>query len=220
MAFLPHLEEHLNVLRSKQSQSATFKKDYSIDIEHLAFLVDFIKIEHASTLKEINSLLANNEITSDLAWALFVPRTVLYTPCPISAAPRAVRLVKATNSCGGWAMDVEYMEYHGHEPRFGLAPLSDIGVPKFKGAMKITSLPVYPLKYHAEAEELAKTLIERGKKWCGLQGVYLKYYNSVGFQFKGDEYIKLHVSILPVFICLSSVVGSCTINPDPKPDRH
>ncbi|KLO07072.1 P-loop containing nucleoside triphosphate hydrolase protein [Schizopora paradoxa] len=191
MAFLPHLEEHLKSLRSKQSQASSVEEDLSVDIEHLSFLINFVKKEHASTLKEIKSLLANEEITYDLAWALFVPRTILYTLCPISQVPRAIRLVKATQSCG-WLMNVDYMEYHGEEPRFGLAPLSNIAVPKFRGAMKITSLPVYPIKYHPKCEELKKSLVERGKKWVRLQGVYLKYYNAVGIQYRIDEYIKLH----------------------------
>ncbi len=85
------------------------------------------------------------------------------------------------------------MEYHGHEPRFGLAPLSSIDVPKFQGTMKITSLAAYPIRYHPKVEELTKTLIERGKKWCSLQGVYLKYYNTTGFHFKESKYVKLNV---------------------------
>ncbi len=80
MAFVPQLEEHLNLLRSEQSQGSSSDRELAITIEHLAFLVDFINTEHASTLKEVKSLLANGEISFDLAWALFVPRTVMYTP--------------------------------------------------------------------------------------------------------------------------------------------
>lgn len=203
MAFLPQLEEHLTLLRSKHSQGSSADEDVSVDIEHLAFLVDFINAEHASTLKEIKSHLANGEITFDLAWVLFVPRTILYTLCPVSNAPRAVRLLSATKGLG-WSMDVEYMEFLGREPRFGLAPLPGISVPYFRGAMKITSLPTYPLKYHPKVEELTTTLIERGQKWCSLQGVYLKYYNAMGFQNKNRIYYKRHVRQSPICFNVSS----------------
>ncbi|KLO07071.1 P-loop containing nucleoside triphosphate hydrolase protein [Schizopora paradoxa] len=186
MAFLPQLEEHLELLRSKH----TAEDDLSTEIEHLTFLLEFINTEHASTLKEIKALLANDEITYDLAWVLYVPRTVLYTLCPVSNTPRAVRLIKATKGLL-WSLEAEYTEFHGREPRFGLAPLN-LSVSYFQGAVKISSLSAYPLKYHPNVEGVTASLVERGKKWCGLQGVYLKYYNAMAFQCKNRIYFKRH----------------------------
>ncbi|KLO07070.1 P-loop containing nucleoside triphosphate hydrolase protein [Schizopora paradoxa] len=189
MAFLPRLDDYLSLLHSKHSQTSSPDEDNPTEVEHLTLLLDFVKAEHASTLQEIKSLLENEEITFDLAWVLFVPRTVLYTLCPVSNAPRAVRLIKTTKDAV-LRMEVEYMEYHGGEPRYGLAPLSGIILPHFQGTVKISTLPTYPLEYHPQVETLTTALIERGKKWCSLQGVYLKYYDAMSFQFTGCGYFK------------------------------
>lgn len=204
------------MLRTKHVQNANDSpetgEDASVAIEHLAFLCDFIREENATSLEEINSLLSHGEITFDLAWALFVPRTILYTACPVSGAPRAVRLIQAEKSSrpggsGGaqqfWRLDVEYMDYKANSTgsdRFGLAPLANIEVPKFNGAVKITTLPTYPMKYYPTEGELTARLIERGKKWCSLQGVHHKYYNGTGFHYKDGKYVKLNVRTTDSFV--------------------
>ncbi|KLO17805.1 P-loop containing nucleoside triphosphate hydrolase protein [Schizopora paradoxa] len=208
VAFLPKLIDHLKELREKQSalpnEPTSPDDDNAVAIEHLDFLVEFLKSEHDKQLEEINALLSHGEITFDLAWALFVPRTILYTACPVSGSPRAVRLIQAEKSSrpGGpngaqqfWRLDVEYMEYRPNSSGsdcFGLASLQNIEVPKFNGAVKITSLPSFPLTFYPGVEELTSRLVERGKKWCTLQGVHHKYYNGTGFHFKDGKYIKLN----------------------------
>ena len=63
---------------------------------HLAHLIEYLTTTHASKLNSLASLLAHDEITFDLLWALYVPRkTVLYTLCPVTDEPRAVRLTHA-----------------------------------------------------------------------------------------------------------------------------
>lgn len=212
MAFLPRLVDHLKELREKQNASTddtmSTDDDSTVAIEHLDFLIEFIKTEHDKQLEEINALLSHGEITFDLAWALFVPRTILYTACPVSGSPRAVRLIQAEKSSrpggpGGlqqfWRLDVEYMDYRPNakgSDQFGLANLANLEIPKFNGAMKITSLPSYPLRFYPGVEELTSRLVSRGKKWCTLQGVHHKYYDGTGFHFKDGKYIKLNVCAL------------------------
>lgn len=63
---------------------------------HLTHLIDYLTTTHASKLSSLASLLAHDEITFDLLWALYVPRkTVLYILCPVTDEPRAVRLTHA-----------------------------------------------------------------------------------------------------------------------------
>ncbi|KAI9068180.1 P-loop containing nucleoside triphosphate hydrolase protein [Trametes sanguinea] len=64
--------------------------------DHLNHLLTYLKDTYSSTLDSLASLLEHGEITFDLLWALFVPgKTTIYTLCPVTSEPRALRLVHA-----------------------------------------------------------------------------------------------------------------------------
>ncbi|EPS96936.1 hypothetical protein FOMPIDRAFT_130886 [Fomitopsis schrenkii] len=95
LAWLPDLKAHLQILESKGKNEP---EDSSVRLQHvhLTHLIDYLTSTHASKLSSLASLLAHDEITFDLLWALYVPRkTVLYTLCPVTDEPRAVRLTHA-----------------------------------------------------------------------------------------------------------------------------
>lgn len=145
-----------------------------------------------------------------------LPRTVLYTRCAITGAPRAVKLVHAEQCNRGqavyWRLDVEYVDYNVDAdddgapsgPRFGLASLPGLEIPSFKGAAKISSLPVYPVKYYRGWDDLKKRIIERGRKWVALQGVHHRHYNATGYHWKDGKYIKLNVSDYDMTCCMDN----------------
>ena len=68
-------------------------------------------------------------------------------------------------------METNFLDYDGK--KFGMAE-AELEIKAFKGARAITSLPVYPLKYHRESDNLKTDLIERGKKFTGLGGMQYK----------------------------------------------
>lgn len=204
MAFLPQLDNYESSLALKTERL----KEEDEKLAHLRFLISFIRSEYAETFEELNSLLAHDEITFDLLWALLKPRTILYTPCPVTGSPRALR-VRSVEICqrvtpgvppvpGGdgprfWAVDAEYIEYNaafssaGGQPKFGYAQLLHLEVPMFAGTEKITSLPFYPMAYYPGAEELEARLVERGKRWAGLQGIHHLFYDGLGFKWDPQE---------------------------------
>ena len=50
------------------------------------------------------------------------------------------------------------------------------------GEKKITDLSIYPLRFHPDAENLKKTLTERGRKWaslCGAHGYKHAHYDGI-----------------------------------------
>ncbi|TDL27684.1 P-loop containing nucleoside triphosphate hydrolase protein [Rickenella mellea] len=119
-------KEKSSSLSSSSAAAAAENSDSSTDAErdrletiaHVSFLIDFLRTENAATLEELNSLITHDEITFDLLWALLVPRTILYTPCPITGEPRFVRLTHSEQCTRGqgmtfWRLDVEYVEYNG-----------------------------------------------------------------------------------------------------------
>ncbi|KAH9934528.1 P-loop containing nucleoside triphosphate hydrolase protein [Epithele typhae] len=53
---------------------------------------------------------------------------------------------------------------------------SRVFVPFFKGTVKVNSLDVYPIGYHANAGALETALVARGRKWLALRGVHHMHY--------------------------------------------
>lgn len=177
-------------------------------LQHLSFLLNFLRSEYASLLNELSSLLFNGEITFDLMWAIFTPKTILYTPCPVTSEPRTVRLIQADllppqqEPKVLWRFDVEYVEYNSQyhsanraldTPKFGLAKLQIHDIFRFKGAMKITSLPCYPVEWCQNWEDLRPRLLARAKKWAEFQGVHHLQYDGLGYHKVKDGFVKISV---------------------------
>ncbi|KAH9848097.1 P-loop containing nucleoside triphosphate hydrolase protein [Lenzites betulinus] len=53
-----------------------------------------------------------------------------------------------------------------------------IYIEPFAGTKKINTLAAYPLKYSHDPEGLAKTLLERGRKWASLKGIHHVHYQG------------------------------------------
>ncbi|OCH84460.1 P-loop containing nucleoside triphosphate hydrolase protein [Obba rivulosa] len=95
LARIPELAEYKSKL-TQQLESEPEDSPLHTTLAHLDHLLDYLTATHARTLETLSSLLAHAEITFDLLWAIFIPRkTILYTLCPASGEPRAVRLLNA-----------------------------------------------------------------------------------------------------------------------------
>ncbi|KZT08232.1 P-loop containing nucleoside triphosphate hydrolase protein [Laetiporus sulphureus 93-53] len=67
-----------------------------LKVTHLSHLLTYLTTTYASTLDTLSSWLRHGEITFDLLWAVYIPgKTILYTLCPVTGEPRAVRLLHA-----------------------------------------------------------------------------------------------------------------------------
>lgn len=84
--------------------------------------------------------------------------------------------------------------------RLGIADIVH-DIPKFRGAVPISSLSAFPFRYHEKYEEFQTTLVERGKKFCSLQhgdsknrpGSF-RSYTGLGFQKKKSAFVKWNVT--------------------------
>ncbi|KAI0672077.1 P-loop containing nucleoside triphosphate hydrolase protein [Trametes maxima] len=95
LAWFPELQAHADKL-SKQLEDAPENSPLRHTHAHLSHLLSYLRETYGSTLDSLASLLQHGEVTFDLLWALFVPgKTTLYTLCPITSEPRALRLVHA-----------------------------------------------------------------------------------------------------------------------------
>jgi hypothetical protein len=69
---------------------------------------------------------------------------------------------------------------------FGEAPVTT-EIQEFQGVMKITSLGVYPLEYHAEKQKVVEELTKRGQKFMSLNGTHYRIYQGQAFYRKKKE---------------------------------
>ncbi|KAH9903164.1 P-loop containing nucleoside triphosphate hydrolase protein [Cubamyces lactineus] len=95
LSWYPELTAHAESLAEKLKDGldeSPLRRTY----EHLNHLLSYLKETYSTTLDSLASLLEHGEITFDLLWALFVPgKTTVYTLCPVTSEPRALRLVHA-----------------------------------------------------------------------------------------------------------------------------
>lgn len=209
------------------------KRNRSAEESHTAtsigVLLDYIRSDYRTTLASIANLTAHGEITFDLLYAVMVPRSILVTECPITKEPRALQLVSATKVCTltGGLLDMlcESVDAFDSETQidpWGTGPSAEaeaqkagagkafgrvqhrVIIPSFKGTRKIASLDAYPIKYHANPEQLKKTLINRGQKWLALRGIHHMQYkgpaSSMGYAPNGNKkVIRYSVRTFPLF---------------------
>ncbi|KAG2414654.1 hypothetical protein HFD88_003845 [Aspergillus terreus] len=201
MLFL-YLEETRQYMKDLKQQAKTEKKKKARKIAnlkaaHLKVLIKYLDIDYAETKKTLYPLLNSNMITFDLLWALFKPNTIAYsTTYGNQDEPRAFKIEYATKESsfmkGQWySIEGRYLEYDGKT--FGMGNMA-AEVESFKGARKITSLSCYPLKYHREAEEVKKKLVERGKKFVSLRGMNYRFHKGMAFYKKKRSVIKVNIN--------------------------
>src|ERR1700761_9632618 len=169
LTFHPELTSYLERLETSDDQGVPTEA-----LSHLRVLMRYLNTEHKRTLSTIKTMMEHGEISFDLAWSLFVPRTLLYLKCPISGLPRAARLVsrEIQTGFGGrryWNLTCKYTDSYG-TPKdggssFGQATLN-YEIAAFRGTVKITSLRAYPLRFHSNEKEVEEQLIERGRRWA------------------------------------------------------
>lgn len=141
-------------------------------IEDLEETAEFAEEEHATNIANLVPLLDADEITWELMWAIFPPNVLVYCYHPHIEEDqvlkvRAIRQVKRFYQQKYWKIDCRIVADDG--AKFGLAYkpfLMKIG--EFNEARKIVNLRIFPLKYHARAEEVHAKALSRGRRFAEL----------------------------------------------------
>ncbi|TBU58547.1 hypothetical protein BD310DRAFT_878729 [Dichomitus squalens] len=197
---LPRFLEHEASLLSR---SRTDEEDH--ELVALQVLVDLVRKEYSKTLTAIRTLTDTRNITFELLWTIFVPMEIAITKCPYTSEPYAVRIrtsdyLKTDSAERCYHLSCEFIELRslddGRENEDGMGGFRSrewYGYSRWDeyiasttffgdGEKKITDLPIYPLRFHPDAENLKKTLVERGRKWaslCGAHGYKHAHYKGV-----------------------------------------
>ena len=176
--YLDELEAHQKKMSHEHSNNLT-------SLQHLGLLIDHIRKDHAVTTNHLVSLLDNGEITYDLLWALYKPNTVVYTTCVGTAKPRCVVFdygeERTTHgNTKYYNMICRYLDYDGSV--FGETSI-ELGINKFRGAKRISSLNAFPLRYHLDESTVKTSILESGRNFISLMGAHHRYCQGAAFAY-------------------------------------
>ncbi|CAK7204706.1 hypothetical protein SEUCBS139899_007466 [Sporothrix eucalyptigena] len=200
--YLDDIRKHVKTL--KKFEPTGDKKNKKKEIkrnkkkrQQLKVLAKYLEKDYEAVKNSLNPLLENGLITFDLLWALWKPNTLAFTTTYGSTdQPRVFKAEMAEKHFSlmkgdFYYIEGKYFEYDGK--RFGFGSVAD-EIGEFRGARKITSLPLYPLKYHKNEEQLRKDLIDRGKKFVALSGVQYKSYDGMAYYKKKKAAVRVNIS--------------------------
>ncbi|KAI0325259.1 P-loop containing nucleoside triphosphate hydrolase protein [Cubamyces sp. BRFM 1775] len=92
LAFLPEFEAYASKLRTKAQRTV----EQTNVMKTVDVLTEYLRKDYRATLAKVANLVAHHEVTFDTLFAIFIPRTMVMTECPITGEPRAFRLLSAT----------------------------------------------------------------------------------------------------------------------------
>jgi hypothetical protein len=156
--------------------------------KHLGLLVGYVGTAFQPTVEHLAALLAKNEITYDLLWALFEPNTEVYTTCQGTGASRCVlfnHCEERTEMDGSKCIYLETRYLNSNGKILGEVT-TGIKIPYFRGTKQIEHLRAYPLRYHADKDKVRKELIQCGRTFVSLIGIHHRQYEGKAF-FIDDE---------------------------------
>ncbi|KAI9040723.1 ATP-binding protein [Aspergillus affinis] len=131
-------------------------------------------------------------ITFNLLWTIFEPEDVVITS--LGGHQSGCRFVSGEVDCeeGSYEANVKYVEFDGED--FGWKEDTE-SIRFFTGTAPITSLDMYPLRYHPEKATIRESLVARGKRWEQHKGYHYKNYEgpAVSVGRDDEEETKYHV---------------------------
>jgi hypothetical protein len=198
LTFLPAFLTYRDELAAKKTKT----EEEGYVLASVNVLLDWLYTDYRSTISTLKNLLAHEEITWDLLHAILLPRSIFVAQCAVTGEPRAFKLITASRTaCDGlptYQLSCESVDLIDRPMTntLGIGRVQTIiNVCYFKGTIKIASLDAYPIKYHPAGKELRARLIERGRKWLRLTGIYHKQYKGLAALQCGDKVLKHNVCI-------------------------
>ncbi|KAK0742028.1 hypothetical protein B0T21DRAFT_381752 [Apiosordaria backusii] len=200
--YLDDFKKHLKELKKRKvkGRKRNHRKEQKRLVDkrkHLKVLIKYLDKDYAEIKKSLYPMLKNGLITFDLLWALWKPNTLAFAQTYGSPdEPRVLKIEiaeKHSSFMKGdyYYLEGKYFEYDGKQ--FGYGSVSE-EIVEFRGARKITSLNCYPLSYHKNEAKVRKELVERGKKFVSLAGVYYKSHQGMAYYKKKKGVVKVNIN--------------------------
>lgn len=131
---------------------------------YLKVLIDFMAKAFTRDEAEYNRLVPKGQVSFPIVWTLFKPEEEVFIHDSHFVRCGRVQSLQGIGKTEAWRLTTQSWDYDG--TFFG--PVDDSNALKpFEGICDITSLPVYPARFHKDPDknDLRQRLIERGRKW-------------------------------------------------------
>ncbi|KAJ7934587.1 P-loop containing nucleoside triphosphate hydrolase protein [Mycena leptocephala] len=189
LPYLPRFMEYRDVLASKKERSVLDERVMS----SANLLITFLLAEYGSNIATIERLITQGEITFDLLYAIFIPKTLVVARCSITGLERLFclryctrRLIDGVPVCELELEGVDFIDHANGGVAIGrVCTLRTIE--HFTGTTLINSLAVFPLTFHACEAQLRETILQRGQKWVDLIGVHHMEYSGIAVLYAQDS---------------------------------
>jgi hypothetical protein len=149
---------------------------------HLNKLIEFLTKYYASISERLAALVKYKKITFELLLIFFRLNEIIYMIAADSEKPRCLifnfKQIKINDDKTYLKLSCRYLT---HDEKCFEETATTTKISKFLGVKKITSLKVYPLKYHAERERIVKNLTKRGHKFILFIGTHHRKYKEQAF---------------------------------------
>ena len=165
---LVHRWDRIQTLHQELADSDNDTRKLAVDQ-----LVEFMQPILASSLEGLAATRATGMVNYSAVWQIFSPGEIVVTK--FWGAESLCRVVKYVRD-GGWDITVENVEWDGGECGF---ERTEVHIPKFYGLSRITSLPVYPLSFAQNPDQLKETMAARGRRFQELRGYHFLNYSGV-----------------------------------------
>ncbi|KAL4914738.1 P-loop containing nucleoside triphosphate hydrolase protein [Aspergillus aurantiobrunneus] len=142
-------------------------------VKDLSVALRYVEDDHAKVIASMDSLLSREEVTWDLLWALFIPRSLVYhfhqltQQSQILRFRQAVQRVRRSTGLSYWQIMCDAVVFDGM--KLGYAKIEHFEIDQFPGVRKIYDLGIFPLEFVKDKAAVYKHAVERGKRYCEIR---------------------------------------------------
>ncbi|KAA8646528.1 hypothetical protein EYZ11_004832 [Aspergillus tanneri] len=182
--FVPLVHRWEDLCNSRDEETDATTKEH-VDLFH-----KILEEELRDVISRKKDHIQNGVITHRLLWTIFEPEDVVIAK--VGGRESGFRFSGGSVDCesGSYVVTSKYVEFDGDS--FGFTN-KEFELPYFGGTKSITSLPMFPLKYHPNKVAIRKSLVARGCLWEQHKGCHYRQYEGTAIGHFHSEEVKYHV---------------------------
>lgn len=151
---------------------------------HVDLLYGVLEEELRETIARKKDHIQNGVITHRLLWTIFEPEDLVVKRA--HGRDFGYQFVRGDTDGeqGHYEMGVRYVDFDGEN--FGFID-KEFTIDYFEGTAPITSLSLFPLRYHPDKAAIQEALVARGKRWEQHKGYHYMNYEGMAHECERDE---------------------------------
>ncbi|KAL2110464.1 hypothetical protein VUR80DRAFT_1140 [Thermomyces stellatus] len=141
--------------------------------EAITYLVEFLRPVLAPILDSVAQTEETGLVTFDRIWHIFPPDAIVLTTFyGVETACRVTQCEQVDDERDPyWKITMEYVDWNGEYCGYDSTSAT---IYYFEKTRRVTSLPVYPISFHADGKEITDRFVKRGRKFESLRGYHFQ----------------------------------------------